>query len=344
MKKLTAKTGLCWPKGQNDRIESQPLAACQGLFFGGAMGLARKDLLGLKDLNKDEISLILTTAESFKEVLGREIKKVPVLRGKTVVNLFYEPSTRTRTSFELASKMLSADVVNIATQTSAVQKGECLKDTVLTLTSLGADYIVIRTGMCGAPHFISTFFQGHVLNAGDGINEHPTQALLDMYTIKERLGKVEGLKVLIIGDILHSRVCRSNIFGLIKMGAKVGVCGPPTLVPKDVEKLGITVHYNLDQALPNYDAVNILRLQLERQRQGMFPSAHEYYEHYGMTTPRLMKNKHLLVLHPGPMNRGVEISPDVAESEQSVITTQVTNGVAVRMAVLYLLLGGESHA
>ena len=307
------------------------------------MGLKQKDLLGLKDLSREEISLILDTAVSFKEVLGRDIKKVPVLRGKTVVNLFYEPSTRTRTSFELASKMLSADVVNIATQTSAVQKGECLKDTVLTLTSLGADYIVIRTSMCGAPHFISTFFQGHVLNAGDGINEHPTQALLDMYTIKGKLGKIGGLKVLILGDILHSRVARSNMFGLVKMGAEVGVCGPPTLIPKDVAKLGVKVHLDLDEALPNYDIVNVLRVQLERQRQGMFASAHEYYEHYGLTTQRLEKNKPLLVMHPGPMNRGVEISPDVAESENAVIETQVTNGVAVRMAVLYLLLGGESH-
>jgi aspartate carbamoyltransferase catalytic subunit len=310
------------------------------------MGLTSKDLLGLKDISKEEISTILTTAESFKEVLGREIKKVPSLRGKTVVNLFYEPSTRTRTSFELAAKMLSADVVNIATQTSAVQKGECLKDTILTLTALGADYIVIRTGMCGAPHFISTFFAGHVLNAGDGINEHPTQALLDMYTLKEKLGTIEGLRVLILGDILHSRVARSNMFGLVKMGAKVGVCGPPTLIPKEVEKLGVKVHPNLDKALPEYDVVNVLRIQLERQKQGLFPSTHEFYEHFGMTSERLEKNMHLTILHPGPMNRGVEISPDVAESGNAVIETQVTNGVAVRMAVLYLLLnvGGKANA
>lgn len=307
------------------------------------MGLSKKDLLGLKDMSRDEIQLILDTAVSFKEVMGREIKKVPVLRGKTVVNLFYEPSTRTRTSFELAAKMLSADVVNIATQTSAVQKGECLKDTVLTLTALGGDYIVIRTKMCGAPHFISTFFKGHVLNAGDGINEHPTQALLDMYTIKDTLGSIEGKKILILGDILHSRVSRSNIFGLIKMGAKVGVCAPPTLIPKYVEDLGVKVHLNLDQALPEYDIVNILRIQLERQEDGLFATTHEYYEQYGMTAERLEKNKNLLVLHPGPMNRGVEIAPEVAESTQAVIETQVTNGVAVRMAVLYLLLGGEAH-
>lgn len=308
--------------------------------------MTNKDLLGLKDISKEEISTILTTAESFKEVLGREIKKVPSLRGKTVVNLFYEPSTRTRTSFELAAKMLSADVVNIATQTSAVQKGECLKDTILTLTALGADYIVIRTGMCGAPHFISTFFAGHVLNAGDGINEHPTQALLDMYTLKEKLGTIEGLRVLILGDILHSRVARSNMFGLVKMGAKVGVCGPPTLIPKEVEKLGVKVHTSLDKALPEYDVVNVLRIQLERQKQGLFPSTHEFYEHFGMTSERLEKNQHLTILHPGPMNRGVEISPDVAESDHAVIETQVTNGVAVRMAVLYLLLnvGGKANA
>lgn len=306
--------------------------------------MKRKDLLGLKDMSREEIGLILDSAESFKELLGREIKKAPVLRGKTVVNLFMEPSTRTRTSFELAAKTLSANVINISASTSAVQKGECLKDTVLTLTALGADYIVIRTGMCGAPHFMSTFFDGHVLNAGDGINEHPTQALLDMYTIKERTGSIEGKKVLILGDVRHSRVARSNIFGLLKMGAEVGVCGPPTLLLKDIEQLGVKVHHNLDEALPQYDIVNVLRIQLERQKQGLFATSHEYYEHYGLTNSRLEKNPHLIVMHPGPMNRGIEIDPAVAESDKATITTQVTNGVAVRMAVLYLLLGGESNA
>ncbi len=307
------------------------------------MGLKRKHLLGLKDVNKDEIKLILDSAESFKELLGREIKKAPVLRGKTVVNLFMEPSTRTRTSFELAAKTLSANVININASTSAVQKGECLKDTVLTLTALGADYIVIRTSMCGAPHFISTFFGGHVLNAGDGINEHPTQALLDLYTIREKLGKIEGKKVLILGDIRHSRVARSNIFGLQTMGATVGVCAPPTLIPKNIEELGVNVHYNLDEALPEYDIVNILRIQLERQKQGLFSSAHEYFEQFGMTDDRLARHPDLMIMHPGPMNRGIEIDPGVAESPNATITDQVTNGVAVRMAVLYLLLGGEAN-
>jgi aspartate carbamoyltransferase catalytic subunit len=307
------------------------------------MGLKRKHLLGLKDMSRDEISLILDSAESFKELLGREIKKAPVLRGKTVVNLFMEPSTRTRTSFELAAKTLSANVININASTSAVQKGECLKDTVLTLTALGADYIVIRTSMCGAPHFISTFFGGHVLNAGDGVNEHPTQALLDLYTIKERLGSIEGKRVLILGDVKHSRVARSNIFGLKAMGATVGLCAPPTLLPKNIEDLGVKVHYNLDKALPEYDVVNILRIQLERQKQGMFSTSHEYYEQYGMTNARLAKHPDLTIMHPGPMNRGIEIDPGVAESKNATITEQVTNGVAIRMAVLYLLLGGESN-
>jgi len=307
------------------------------------MSLKQKHLLGLKDVSREDISLILDSAESFKELLGRQIKKAPVLRGKTVVNLFMEPSTRTRTSFELAAKTLSADVININTSTSAVQKGECLKDTVLTLTSLGADYIVIRTSMCGAPHFISTFFGGRVLNAGDGINEHPTQALLDMYSIKERLGSIKDKRVLILGDICHSRVARSNIFGLTTMGAKVGVCGPPTLIPKDVGDLDVNVHYNLDDALGEYDIVNILRIQLERQEQGLFSSPREYYEKYGMTEQRLMKHPDLTIMHPGPMNRGIEIDPYVAESENATVTQQVRNGVAVRMAVLYLLLGGESN-
>lgn len=307
------------------------------------MGLKQKHMLGLKDASREDISLILDSAKSFKELLGRQIKKAPVLRGKTVVNLFMEPSTRTRTSFELAAKTLSANVININASTSAVQKGECLKDTVLTLTSLGADYIVIRTSMCGAPHFISTFFGGRVLNAGDGVNEHPTQALLDMYSIKERLGSIEDKKVLILGDISHSRVARSNIFGLTAMGATVGVCGPPTLIPKGIEDLGVNVHYSLDDALGEYDVVNILRIQLERQEQGLFSSSREYYEKYGMTKQRLMNHPNLTIMHPGPMNRGIEIDPYVAESDNATVTQQVTNGVAVRMAVLYLLLGGESN-
>ncbi|MCL5290855.1 MAG: aspartate carbamoyltransferase catalytic subunit [Firmicutes bacterium] len=305
------------------------------------MPLFKKDLLGLEGAGADEISLVLDTAASMKEVLGRQIKKVPALRGKTVVNLFYEPSTRTRTSFELAAKYLSADSVNIATSTSSTVKGESLKDTAATLTALGADLVVLRHSMAGAPHMLAGYIKAAVINAGDGAHEHPTQSLLDMYTVREKKGGIKGLEVAIVGDILHSRVARSNIWGFTAMGARVRLCGPATLMPAEIERTGAHVYSRLEEALDGADAVIMLRIQLERQQQGLFPGTREYAGLFGLNEKRLkLAAPGALVMHPGPVNRGVEIAHEVADGIQSVINEQVTNGVAVRMALLYLLMGG----
>jgi aspartate carbamoyltransferase catalytic subunit len=300
----------------------------------------KKDLLGLEELSAEEINLILDTADSFKEISTRAIKKVPALRGKTIVNLFFEPSTRTRTSFELAAKRLSADTISIAAATSSVVKGETLIDTARNLESLKVDIIIMRHSASGAPNFLAKLLDASVINAGDGSHEHPTQGLLDLYTMKEKKGKIEGLKVVIVGDILHSRVARSNIWGLIKLGADVTVVGPPTLIPVDIEKIGIKVSYNLLGAIEDADVINILRIQRERQQAGLFPSIREYAELYCITPEKLENTKKdVLIMHPGPMNRGVEISSAVADGPYSVILDQVTNGLAVRMAVLFLVAG-----
>lgn len=306
------------------------------------MSLQISNLLGLEGVAADDINLILDTAISFKEILARKIPKVPTLRGVTIVNLFYEASTRTRISFELAEKRLSADTVNFSTSGSSVAKGESLKDTVWNIEAMKIDMVVIRHQAAGAPHYLSTCCESTIINAGDGAHEHPTQALLDMYTIREKYGHIEGLKVVIIGDIKHSRVARSNIWGLLTMGAEVAVCGPPTLLPKEVEKFGVAVYDDLDQALQGADVVNVLRIQKERQQAGLLPSLREYSRFYGITRDRLKNlNENFTIMHPGPMNRGVEISSEVAEGPYSVILPQVTNGVAVRMALLYLLSGGR---
>lgn len=308
------------------------------------MALQRKDLLGLESLDQKEIELILDTAGPFKNLFTRSIKKVPTLRGKTVVNLFYEPSTRTRTSFEIAAKRLSADLVNIAVSNSSVVKGESLIDTGRTFEAMKADFIVIRHKLAGAPNFLAKNLNASIINAGDGFHEHPTQGLLDLYTIREKKKRIKGLKVLLVGDILHSRVAKSNIWGLVKLGAEVGVVGPPTLIPKNIEDLGVKVYYNLDEALKGADVVNILRIQLERQQENLFPSMHEYIELYQVNKERMKYAKNdILVMHPGPMNRGIEITSDIADSPSAVINEQVTNGIAVRMAVLYLLSGRKNH-
>lgn len=299
-----------------------------------------KDLLGIKELTNEEIYHILETASGFKDVLQRDIKKVPPLRGKTVVNLFFEPSTRTRISFELAAKRLTADVVNLSVTTSSVVKGETLKDTALTVKALGADFVVIRHSSAGVPHFLSRLLDISIINAGDGANEHPTQALLDLFTILSHKKKIKGLTIAIIGDIAHSRVARSNIYALTKLGAHVRVICPPTLMPAEIKKLGITVFDNMEEGLRKADVIMTLRLQLERQSKGFFPSLEEYFYLYGLTTERLrLARDNAIVMHPGPMNRGVEIESDIADGPQSVILEQVTNGLAVRMAVLYLLAG-----
>jgi len=304
------------------------------------MGLRNKDLLEIKGLTKEEICLILDTAESFKEVTGREIKKVPTLRGKTVVNLFFEPSTRTRTSFELAAKRLSADVINFSVSSSSVSKGETLLDTARNIEAMRSDFIVIRHSASGAPHILARHLKSSVINAGDGFHEHPTQALLDIYTIREKKGRIEGLKVAIVGDIAHSRVARSNIYGLTRLGAEVRIVAPPTLIPKDIENLGVTVFYGLEEALSGVDVVMVLRLQLERQGKNYFPTLREYARLYCLTEERVRyAREDVMIMHPGPINRGVEISPAVADGLSSVILDQVTNGLAVRMAVLYLLSG-----
>jgi len=302
----------------------------------------RKDLLGLEDLSREELELILATADSFKEVSTREIKKVPALRGKTVVNLFYEPSTRTRVSFEIAAKRLSADVINIATETSSVQKGETLIDTGTNIQALKADIIVMRHGYSGAAEMLARHLDISVVNAGDGWHEHPTQALLDIFTLKEKLGRIEGLKVSIVGDIAHSRVARSNIWGLTKLGAQVTVCAPAMLIPVAIEKLGVQVTHDIDKALADADAVNVLRMQFERDSDGAFPKQLEYFRNFGITRERLNKaKKEIIVMHPGPLNRGIEIASDVADGVNSVILEQVTNGIAVRMAVLFLVSQGH---
>ena len=305
------------------------------------MALSTKHLLGIKDLQTEDIQLILSTATQFKEVLQRPVKKVPTLRDVTIVNLFYENSTRTRISFELAERRLSADVVNFTVSNSSAAKGETLLDTVNNILSMKVDMVVMRHSASGAPHYLSKHIDAPIINAGDGINEHPTQALLDAFSMQEQLGKIAGLKVAIIGDIMHSRVALSNIYLLKKMGADVMVSGPPTLIPTYLkEALGIQVEYNIDKALAWCDVANILRIQLERQNQPLFSSLREYNLAYGITKARLQKlNKEILIMHPGPINRGVEMDSDVADGQQSIILDQVENGVAVRMACLYLLTG-----
>ena len=300
-------------------------------------------LLGLEYVDREDIELILKTAKSFREILERPIKKVPTLQGKTIVNLFFESSTRTRISFELAEKRLSADSVNFSTSASSVQKGETLLDTARNIEAMKIDMVVIRHRSPGAANFLAQNLDANIINAGDGAHEHPTQALLDMMTILDNFKSIKDLKVGIIGDISHSRVALSNIHGLQKLGAKVIICGPATLIPREIEKLGVDVTYNVDEVIKTVDVLNVLRIQLERQDAGLFPSLREYHNYFGITRERLEKApKPITIMHPGPMNRGVEISSDVADSEHSVILHQVTNGVAVRMAVLYLLAGGES--
>jgi aspartate carbamoyltransferase catalytic subunit len=307
--------------------------------------LKRKDILGLREMDREEIDLILDTAQTLKDIATRPIKKVPTLRGKAFVTLFYENSTRTAKSFELAGKYLSADVINISVSSSSVQKGETLIDTARNLEAMGLDGVVMRHPMGGAPHMLAKYLKGSVINAGDGMHEHPTQGLLDMLTIRQAKGTLSGLKVAIIGDIFHSRVARSNIYGLTKYGAEVWVAGPATMLPPGFEDLGVKVTTRVEEALEGADVVNTLRLQLERQEKGLFPSVAEYHKFWGVNPERLKlaKADHLL-MHPGPMNRGVEISSYSADGEQSAILGQVTNGVAVRMAILYLLLGGGDAA
>src|SRR5213596_1680868 len=300
----------------------------------------RKDLLGLRELRADEINFVLETTDAFKQVGTREIKKVPALRGKTLVNFFVEPSTRTRTSFEIAAIRLSADVINISASSSSLSKGETLKDTAKILEAYHADLIVLRHSSSGAPQFLAERLKSSIINAGDGAHEHPTQALLDLYTIRSRKGAVAGLHVAIIGDILFSRVARSNIFGLLKLGARVTLVGPSTLVPGEFEKLGVEVSHKIDNVLPNADVVNLLRIQHERQRREYFPGIGEYIRLFGLTKQRAKLLKpDCLIMHPGPINRGVEIDSELADGNQSVILDQVTNGLAVRMAVLYLCGG-----
>ena len=307
------------------------------------MRLKSRHLLGLEGVTKEEITLILDSAESFKHVLERPIPKVPTLRGKTVVNLFYEASTRTRFSFELAEKRLSADSINFSSSTSSVKKGETLKDTIRNIEAMRIDFVVMRHSAVGAPHFVAQCVDAAVINAGDGAHEHPTQGLLDMMTIREERGKLDGLRVVIVGDIEHSRVARSNIHGLRAMGAEVGICGPSTLIPMGIEELGVTVYPHIEDAMAEADVLNVLRIQLERQKAGLFPSLREYRSLFGITRERLDRaGREITIMHPGPMNRGVEIDSDVADGDYSVILHQVSNGVAVRMAVLYLLAGGRT--
>ena len=302
------------------------------------MPLSSRHLLGMKDVPKEDIQLILDTATTFREILERPIKKVPTLQGKTVVNLFYESSTRTRISFELAEKRLSADSVNFAVSGSSVSKGETLKDTVRNIEAMKVDMIVVRHAAAGVPLMLTKLSDSNIINAGDGIHEHPTQALLDMYSIREKLGKIEGLKICIVGDVAHSRVALSNIYGLKTMGAKVSVCGPSTMIPKYLDELGVEVILDIDEAIQENDVLNVLRIQLERKAREYFPSIREYAKYFGIDKARLEKNgKDILILHPGPINRGVELSSDVADGTSQIILQQVTNGVAVRMAVLYLL-------
>jgi aspartate carbamoyltransferase catalytic subunit len=301
----------------------------------------KKDLLGIADLSADEIYLVLETAEAMREVGQRPIKKVPTLRGKTVVNLFYEPSTRTRTSFEIAEKRLSADTLNVAVAASSVLKGETLVDTAMNIEAMSPDMIVLRHASSGACHLLSRICKSRIINAGDGMHEHPTQALLDAFTIREHKRGIAGLKIAIVGDLLHSRVLRSNALLLTKLGANVWVCGPPTLVPPGIECLGVHVTTSVDEAVADADVIMMLRIQQERMQGAFFPSLREYFNVFGMTAERVRQAKSdVIIMHPGPMNRGVEIASDVADGPYSVILEQVANGVAVRMAVLYLLAGG----
>ena len=306
------------------------------------MRFERKDLLGLEELTREEIELILETAESFKEISERPIKKVPILRGKTIVNLFFEPSTRTQASFGLAARRLSADTISVSSSSSSVLKGETLLDTARNIEAMRVDVVVIRHSVPGVPHFLARRLKASVVNAGDGAHEHPTQGLLDLLTIQDRFGKVKGVKVLVVGDIEHSRVARSTIWGLTKLGAKVSVCGPSTLMPYGVENFGVRVSYDLNSAVKDVDVIYVLRIQLERQGIGRFPSVREYVNLFGIDKKRLERAKDdVVIMHPGPINRGVELDPEVADGRWSVILNQVTNGLAVRMAVLYLLSGGE---
>jgi aspartate carbamoyltransferase catalytic subunit len=313
--------------------ETQPVTA-----------LRRKDLLGIADLSTEEIVLILDTAEAMKEVGQRAIKKVPTLRGRTVVNLFFEPSTRTRTSFEIAEKRLSADTLNVAIGTSSVVKGETLVDTAMNIEAMAPSMIVLRHSSSGACHLLARICRAAIINAGDGMHEHPTQALLDAFTIRERKGRIRGLKIAICGDLLHSRVLRSNLLLLTRLGADVWVCGPSTLIPPGLERLGVRVTTAVDKAVADADVIMMLRIQLERMEGGFFPSLREYFTTFGMTEQRVSRAKpDVIIMHPGPMNRGVEIASEVADGPFSVILDQVANGVAVRMAVLYLLAGGAEH-
>jgi aspartate carbamoyltransferase catalytic subunit len=306
------------------------------------MQFRKKDLLGIKQLEPEEINLILETSETFKEISTRPIKKVPTLRGRTVVHLFYEPSTRTRTSFEIAAKRLSADTFNISASTSSIVKGETLLDTAKNLEAMNPDVIVLRHSAAVAPHLMARHVQASVINAGDGMHEHPTQALLDLLTIKDKKGTISGQTVAIIGDIAHSRVARSNVWALTKMGARVLVAGPTTMIPHDLDKLGVEVFYRPEDVIPKADVIMMLRIQLERQGQMLLPSLREYARVFGLNEEKLSQAKpDVLIMHPGPINRGVEISPAVADGPYSVILDQVRNGVAVRMALLYLLIGGE---
>jgi len=306
------------------------------------MNWNRKHLLDIQSLTPEEITVVLDTAKAFKAVGERVIKKVPALRGKTVINLFIEPSTRTRISFELAALRLTADVINFTAEASSLKKGETLKDTARNLEALNADIIIIRHSATGAPHFLSRFLNASVINAGDGAHEHPTQALLDTFTIREKKGKVAGLNVTILGDVLYSRVARSNIWALTKLGARVTLCGPSTLVPRVFEQMGCRVTYNVEEAIADADIINLLRIQHERQRKTMFPSIGEYSTLFGLSKARLAKTKpDVLIMHPGPINRGVEIDSEIADCGRSVILEQVTNGLAVRMAVLFLVNGGK---
>jgi len=306
------------------------------------MNWKRKDLIGLEILSKEEIETILKTAKSFKEVSARSVKKVPALRGKTVVNLFFEPSTRTRTSFELAAKRLSADVLSFDVSTSSVSKGETIVDTAKNIEAMKVDCFIVRHSVAGAPELISKNVDASVINAGDGCHEHPTQALLDLFTVEEVFGKINGIKITIVGDILHSRVARSDIWGFTKLGAKVIVCGPPPLIPSGIEKTGVEVTYNMEEAIEKSDIIYLLRLQKERQKENFLPSLKEYSLIYGVNEDRIKKiNKNIFIMHPGPLNRGVEIKSETADRENSLILHQVTNGIAVRMAVLYLTIGSR---
>lgn len=309
------------------------------------MKLSSRHLLQLEGMTKQDLELILDTAESFREILDRPIKKVPTLRGKTVLNLFYEPSTRTRISFELAEKRLSADTISFSPSTSSVRKGETLKDTVRNIEAMKIDMVVVRHSSPGVPYYLTQCLDANILNAGDGTHEHPTQGLLDIFTMRRKYKKIEGLRVLLVGDIKHSRVARSNIWGLRALGASVAICGPSTLLPFEAEKFEIDVFTDLDEAMEGVDVVNILRIQLERQKAGLFPSQREYTNLFGISGERLKRlNPNFTIMHPGPMNRGVEITNDVADGPASVILDQVTNGQAVRMAALFLLAGAEKDA